>query len=122
MPVPSKGAIWRVRCYRFSDDSDQTLIQEQSQIISFVVDKTERHILIDTKLHGLRLWDLESATLLRSYTGAPHHDFVVFSTFGGAEHSYIATGSVGRCSEVIKNALNSLLLIFLSEASSFRSR
>uniref|UniRef100_A0A915BZK0 LisH domain-containing protein n=1 Tax=Parascaris univalens TaxID=6257 RepID=A0A915BZK0_PARUN len=84
----------RVRCYRFSDDSDHTLIQEQSQIISFVVDKTERHILIDTKLHGLRLWDLESATLLRSYTGAPHHDFVVFSTFGGAEHSYIATGSV----------------------------
>ncbi|KHN85061.1 WD repeat-containing protein 26 -like protein [Toxocara canis] len=84
----------RVRCYRFSDDFDQTLIQEQSQIISFVIDKSERHLLIDTKLHGLRLWDLESGTLLRSYTGAPHHDFVVFSTFGGAEQNYVATGSV----------------------------
>lgn len=84
----------RVRSYRFSDDFEQTVIQEQSQIISFVIDKPERYILIDTKLHGLRLWDLESRTLLRSYVGAPHQDFVVFSTFGGASQNYIATGSV----------------------------
>lgn len=59
------------------------------------MDKSERRILIDTKLHGLRLWDLRTRTLIRSFVGAPHQDFIIHSTFGGPEQSYIATGSTG---------------------------
>ncbi len=59
------------------------------------MDKSERRVLIDTKLHGLRLWDLRTRTLIRSFVGAPHHDFIIHSAFGGPEQSYIATGSTG---------------------------
>ncbi|VDM95941.1 unnamed protein product [Thelazia callipaeda] len=84
----------RVRSYRFSDDSEMTLIEELSQISTFVVDKSEQNILIDTKSHGLRLWDLRTRTLIRSFIGAPHQDYIIHSTFGGPEQLYIATGSI----------------------------
>ncbi|VDK65968.1 unnamed protein product [Onchocerca ochengi] len=99
----------RVRSYRFSDDSEVTLIEELSQISTFVVDKSERRILIDTKLHGLRLWDLRTRTLIRAFVGAPHQDFIIHSTFGGPEQSYIATGSTDECIYVWKQSSEELI-------------
>ncbi|MCP9266345.1 hypothetical protein DINM_021878 [Dirofilaria immitis] len=99
----------RVRSYRFSDDSEVTLIEELSQISTFVVDKSERRILIDTKLHGLRLWDLRTRTLIRAFVGAPHQDFIIHSTFGGPDQSYIATGSTDECIYVWKQSSEELI-------------
>ncbi|VDN23697.1 unnamed protein product [Gongylonema pulchrum] len=84
----------RVRSYRFNEDTDETLIEECSPISTFVVDKPENRILIDTKLHGLRLWDLRSRTLIRTFIGAPHQNFIIHSAFGGPKQSYIITGGV----------------------------
>uniref|UniRef100_A0A915PSG6 WD repeat-containing protein 26 n=1 Tax=Setaria digitata TaxID=48799 RepID=A0A915PSG6_9BILA len=99
----------RVRSYRFSDDSEVTLIEELSQISTFVVDKSERRVLIDTKLHGLRLWDLRTRTLIRAFVGAPHQDFIIHSAFGGPEQSYIATGSTDECIYVWKQSSEELI-------------
>lgn len=86
---------FRVRSYRFTEDTEETLIEELSQIATFVLDKSEHHILIDTKLHGLRLWDLRTRSLLRTFIGAPHQDFIIHSCFGGFDQSYIITGAIG---------------------------
>lgn len=84
---------YRIRKYCFTTETEENFITEQSQIITFAVDKKERLLLVDTKLHGLRLWDINTKTLLRAYTEASHQDLVVHSTFGGNHQNYIATGS-----------------------------
>lgn len=85
----------RVRCYQFSDDTESTWIEELSQIMCFTVDSAEKYILIDTTLHGLRLWDLKTKMLTRTFTGALHKDFIIHSSFGGPGSSYVVTGSEG---------------------------
>uniref|UniRef100_A0A0N5AHY7 LisH domain-containing protein n=1 Tax=Syphacia muris TaxID=451379 RepID=A0A0N5AHY7_9BILA len=88
----------RVRKYCFNTETEENFITEQSQIITFTVDRQERYLLVDAKLHGLRLWDLKSGTLLRTYSDAAHQDLIVHSSFGGNNQNYIATG----CNEDVR--------------------
>ncbi|VDD90627.1 unnamed protein product [Enterobius vermicularis] len=88
----------RIRKYCFATETEENFITEQSQIITFAVDKKERYLLVDTKLHGLRLWDLKTATLLRAFADASHQDLIVHSSFGGSNQNYIATG----CNEEVR--------------------
>lgn len=83
----------RIRKYDFENQREETLIQEASQIMFFTVDKEERYCLVTTKTEGIRLWCLKTITLIRTFFGANHTDFVITSSFGGPDNSFIAAGS-----------------------------
>lgn len=85
----------RIRSYDFDTQEEITLIQENSHITYFSVDPTEEFCLVTTKNEGLRLWSLATRTLVRTYFGSVHNDFVITSTFGGPSGDFIASGSEG---------------------------
>uniref|UniRef100_A0A183C4K5 LisH domain-containing protein n=1 Tax=Globodera pallida TaxID=36090 RepID=A0A183C4K5_GLOPA len=92
----------RIRAYDFESAQEQTIIQEASQIITFCVDREEKFCLVTTKTEGIRLWCLRTNALIRSFFGSSHCEFVITSSFGGPDESFIASGSED-CSVVIWN-------------------
>ncbi|WKY15056.1 hypothetical protein Q1695_000512 [Nippostrongylus brasiliensis] len=82
----------RLRKYRFDTRVDETLFTEEVPIISFRVHPTERFVLTTTQ-RNLRLWDLQSKTLIRNFYGAQQGNLVIQAGFGGLYHGYIATGT-----------------------------
>uniref|UniRef100_A0A914WIH5 WD repeat-containing protein 26 n=1 Tax=Plectus sambesii TaxID=2011161 RepID=A0A914WIH5_9BILA len=87
----------RIRAYTFDDMRDYTVITESAPLIYFCVDATERYALCTIKDHGLHLWDMETRSLVKRFTGSKHGDYVIFSCFGGYNQSFVATGSEDNC-------------------------
>jgi len=83
----------RIRSYDFETQEDTTLIHENSPITYFTLDRTEEQCLITTKTEGLRLWCLKSRTLLRTFYGSIHNDFIISSSFGGSNGDFVVSGS-----------------------------
>lgn len=82
----------RLRKYRFDNRVDETIFTEEVPIISFRVHPTERYVLTTTQ-RNLRLWDLQSKTLMRNFYGAQQGNLVIHAAFGGLHCGYIATGT-----------------------------
>jgi WD40 repeat protein len=74
---------------------DCTLITETASLIYFCLDASERYALCTTKDQGLHLWDLETRSLVRRFHGSKHGEYVIFSSFGGHNQHFVATGSEG---------------------------
>jgi hypothetical protein len=87
--------VCSIRAYTFDDMRDYTVITESAPLIYFCVDATERYALCTIKDHGLHLWDMETRSLVKRFSGSKHGDYVIFSCFGGYNQSFIATGSEG---------------------------
>jgi hypothetical protein len=68
--------ILSIRSYDFEAKTESTIIQENSQIMYFVVDRNERFCLVTTKTEGIRLWCLKTYNLIRTFLGASHNEFV----------------------------------------------
>lgn len=84
----------RIRSYEFETQQESTIIQEMSQIMYFTVDHhTEEHCLVTTKTEGIRLWCLRTRSLIRSFFGSMHSEFVITSSFGGFNGNFVASGS-----------------------------
>lgn len=84
----------RIRSYIFETQQESTIIQEISQIMYFTVDhQTEKHCLVTTKTEGIRLWCLRTRSLIRSFFGSMHSEFVITSSFGGFNGNFVASGS-----------------------------
>lgn len=104
---------YRIRAYDLEKRMDHLLIQESSPIIAFTVDAQEKHCLITTKDHGIRMWCLDTHTLVQSFFGSIHSELVVAATFGGLNDLFIASGSEkSKYSQVI---LLSFLHILFSD-------
>jgi WD40 repeat protein len=91
--VLAADTLNRIRAYDFEKRIDHLLIQESSPIIAFTVDATEKHCLITTKDHGIRMWCLDTHTLVQSFFGSIHSELVVGACFGGINDIFIASGS-----------------------------
>ncbi|VDM74479.1 unnamed protein product, partial [Strongylus vulgaris] len=82
----------RLRRYRFDNRVDETVFTEEVPIISFRVHPNERFVLTTTQ-RNLRMWDLQSKTLVRNFYGAQQGNLVIHAGFGGINHGYLATGT-----------------------------
>ncbi|KAI1729793.1 WD repeat-containing protein 26 [Ditylenchus destructor] len=80
----------RIRSYDFETMNETNVIQEASQIMYFTVDQSEQYCLVTTKTEGIRLWCLKTRSLIRSFFGSTHSEFVITSAFGG---NFVASGS-----------------------------
>jgi len=83
----------RVRSYNFDDLSDQPVIQENHPIMSFTVDKTDRYALLNIATQGAHLWDINDRCLVQKFKGITQGFYTIYSSFGGLNQSFIASGS-----------------------------
>lgn len=71
--------------------------------MTFTVDKNDRLALVNVATQGVHLWDLKDKCLVRRFQGVTQGHFTIYSTFGGANQDFIASGSednqVGLCLE-----------------------
>lgn len=90
--IPS-DSLHRIRSYDFETQDDSTIIVENSAITYFTIDRSEQHCLVTTRKEGLRLWCIKTQTLIRTFFGSVHNEYVISSTFGGISGDFIASGS-----------------------------
>jgi len=84
---------FRIRNYSFEPRNDSNLIQEQNPIMTFSVNSTNRLALLNVSSQGLHLWDLRDKILVRTFQGNSQSTYNIFSSFGGVNESFIASGS-----------------------------
>ncbi|VDM53869.1 unnamed protein product [Angiostrongylus costaricensis] len=92
----------RLRKYRFDNREDETVFTEEVPIISFRVHPNERFVLTTTQ-RNLRMWDLQTKTLVRNFYGAQQGNLVIHAGFGGINHEYLATGTEGGSEVMLFN-------------------
>lgn len=61
--------------------------------MTFSVNATERLALLNISSQGLHLWDLQDRCLVRRFQGVSQGNFTIYSTFGGVNESFVASGS-----------------------------
>lgn len=72
-------------------------IEESGTITSLSITQDGRYALTNiTETQELHLWDLEERQLIRKYIGQKQKSFVIRSTFGGDDESFIISGSEGK--------------------------
>jgi len=84
---------YRLRSYNFEDLSDETLIQEDHAIMSFTIDQNDRYVLLNIANQGAHLWDINERCLVQKFKGITQGFYTIYSSFGGANQSFVASGS-----------------------------
>lgn len=72
---------------------EQLWIEESEPITSVSLSRDGRHALVNTAGPEVHLWDLARPALVHSYTGHKQGRFVIRTTFGGSDESYVISGS-----------------------------
>jgi len=84
----------RVRGYTFdTQNTDFHIFKEDSQIMSFSMDKNDRLCLLNAATQGVHLWDIEDRILIRKFQGVTQGFYNIHSCFGGVDQNFIASGS-----------------------------
>lgn len=91
--VLAADSLKRIRSYNFKDISDSNVLQEDFQIMSFTLNKAGNLALISVASQGIHLWDIKDKILVRRYQGVIQNNYMNYCTFGGADESYLASGS-----------------------------
>jgi len=85
---------YRVRNYDFEDDSEDNVIKEDHPVMSMTLSSDGRLLLVNLVGQGIHMWDLEDKVMLRKFQGSVRiGSYHIYSTFGGASDSFIASGS-----------------------------
>uniref|UniRef100_H2ZDE3 WD repeat-containing protein 26 n=1 Tax=Ciona savignyi TaxID=51511 RepID=H2ZDE3_CIOSA len=91
--VISADTQQRIRAYNFDDMSDYNLIKEDHPVMSFSLSTDGHFVLLNVATQGVHLWDVDDRILVRKYQGVVQGFYTIFSTFGGTNDEYIASGS-----------------------------
>ncbi|KAF8387027.1 hypothetical protein PRIPAC_76169, partial [Pristionchus pacificus] len=85
----------RVRWYRNDGTHkvDHTVIREENTIMGMTMHPSEQLMLLTTKNFGLRMWNVQARTLLRTFQGYHDGGCVINACFGGVNNEFIVTGS-----------------------------
>jgi WD40 repeat protein len=61
--------------------------------MSMTLNKKSTYILITVAAQGLHLWDVKDKVLVQKFQGSVNNNFLNYSTFGGPDEIYVASGS-----------------------------
>ncbi|CAH8649272.1 unnamed protein product [Heterobilharzia americana] len=71
----------------------RTLFKETHPVQSIMISRSGTTALLTIHKMGLHLWDLEACAILQRFVGHKQDTFRLYSTFGGANEDFVATGS-----------------------------
>lgn len=95
--VLAADVLKRIRSFNFNDssaaDTLERCIQEDFQIMSMTLNQSSTQVLVNVASQGIHLWDLKDKVLVQKFQGSVHNSFLSYSSFGGANETYVASGS-----------------------------
>jgi len=83
----------RLRGYNFEDLTDYPIFQEENPIMSFSLNESSSHALLNVATQGVHLWDLKTKCLVRKFHGVTQGFYTIYSCFGGVNQDIVASGS-----------------------------
>lgn len=72
-------------------------VTEEGTITSLSITKNGEYALVNIQqLQEIHLWDLNNLKLVHKYSGQKQNEYIIRSTFGGADESFVLSGSEGK--------------------------
>jgi WD repeat-containing protein 26 len=101
----------KIIIYDYATREEERVFQLPHQVTCLNISKDSRYMLVnlassaseqDTRLekpfHEIQLLDIETASIVKSYSGHTQGNFIIRSSFGGANENFVVSGSEGTTS------------------------
>lgn len=82
--------------YNFETREEEYSIILKCRMTSLKISQDSQHMLINFANGEIQLIDIETAEIIKRYLGQQQGQFVIRSTFGGADQNLIISGSEGK--------------------------
>jgi hypothetical protein len=69
---------------------------EEVKLTSVTISQDSRHMLISMNPDKIKLMEIDTGEVVRSFEGHEQKHFIIRSTFGGANENFIVSGSEGK--------------------------
>eukprot|EP01104_Vermistella_antarctica_P014289 TRINITY_DN446_c0_g1_i1.p1 TRINITY_DN446_c0_g1~~TRINITY_DN446_c0_g1_i1.p1 ORF type:complete len:590 (+),score=132.76 TRINITY_DN446_c0_g1_i1:168-1937(+) len=85
----------QIRFYRLDDEEETTseCLLETSAITSLALARDNRHLVLNIASQEIHVWDIVKRSLVQKYIGHKQGRFVIRSNFGGANETFVVSGS-----------------------------
>lgn len=81
--------------YNFNTREEQYSILMKSDMTSLTISRDSRYMLINTTDNEVHMIEIETADIVQKYVGQKQGNFIIRSSFGGADESLVVSGSEG---------------------------
>ena len=85
-----------ITVYRYVDRVFEYQMVVGSKMTCINISRDSRYVLINMANNEVQLFDLDTADIVRRFMGQKQSEFVLRSTFGGADQNLIMSGSEGK--------------------------
>ncbi|KAJ5765177.1 hypothetical protein N7520_004736 [Penicillium odoratum] len=83
----------KIHVFDFKTYEEDYCLSLSSKPTSIAISRDSKHMLVNLKEGEIQLIDLETAAVVRRFSGHKQGEFVIRSTFGGAGENFIVSGS-----------------------------
>ena len=84
-----------ITVYNLRDRTEHFAIKVAQRMTSLSISRDSRTMLVNMANDEIHLIDIETAGIVRRYTGQRQDGFIIRSTFGGTDEGLIVSGSSG---------------------------
>ena len=84
--------------YNFPTRQEKYSIVLRSKMTCISLSRDSRYMLVNMADNEIQLIDIETAEIVRRFLGQKQNEYVIRSTFGGADQNLIMSGSEGTLS------------------------
>ena len=95
--------------------SEDYTIKSLHRMTCLSVSRDSKHMLVNMANDEVHLINIETADIVRKFTGQHQDIYIIRSTFGGTDQGLVLSGSCGRLISAAHFHTTRTLLIFLSE-------
>ena len=102
--------------YNFVTREEEYSILLRTRMTCLSISRDSRYMLVNMADNEVQLIDIETAEIVRRFLGQKQQEFMIRSTFGGADENLIVSGSEGR----ISVSPESISLVYTNLISRFK--
>lgn len=88
----------KIHVFDFRTYEEDYCLSLPSKPTSVAISRDSKHMLVNLAEGQIQLVDMETAAVVRRFTGQKQGEFVIRSTFGGAAENFVVSGSEGEYS------------------------
>ena len=90
-----------ITVYNLVDRTEDYTIKVSHRMTCISVSRDSKNMLVNMANNEVHLIDIESANIVRRYTGQHQNGFIIRSAFGGADEGLVVSGSSSKSSPPI---------------------